>query len=130
MVWNRKWDRTSVVKAIQSRHQEGLSLNPQAVRRDDMGLYQAAFRYVGSWQEALQEAEVTGAYLRRQWDPRRIRLAVRKRASRQLPLNPAAVQDDDPGLWGAANRYFGSWRQTLEAAGIAASDAFIRAPKK
>lgn len=126
MSQNRKWDKDAVIRSIRQRERLGKGLNPQSVRADDMGLYLAAFRYVGSWKEALTLAGVSEAYLRRQWDEKSIMAEVRRRAIEGLPINPGAVQNDDPGLWRAAHNRFGSWASTLINAGYDPNEIYIR----
>ena len=48
------------------------------------------------------------------WDQAQVLLALK----RQAELSARVIQKDFPGLYGAALRYFGSWRSAVEAAGF------------
>jgi hypothetical protein len=119
MSWNKIWDRVEVVNGIRKRARDGLDLCPKVVRVEASGLYQAAFRYVGSWRKALRAAGVRDPYLRRRpWNRGAVLDEIRKRFRMGLPISPKMVQDDDPSLWNAGNRLFGRWSRALEEAGF------------
>ncbi|MAE40169.1 MAG: hypothetical protein CML07_04490 [Psychrobacter sp.] len=111
----RKWTRATVVAAIRSRHQQGLSMT--CVWRDDRSLYTAAARHFGTWTGALaalgirRPSKVT-------WTKQRVMEAIQARQRRGLSLTHVFQQDSK--LYDAGKRRFGSWQRALEACGIEA----------
>ena len=55
---NRKWDRQTILAAIEARHQECKPMHYAGVQEDDNRLLDAARRYFGSWDNALTAAGV------------------------------------------------------------------------
>lgn len=71
-------------------------------------------------------AGVSDAYLRREWDRKKIMDEIKRRAEVGLEISPAKVQADDPGLWRAANKRFGRWHRALKAAGFDPHEEYER----
>ena len=53
---NPKWNRESIVRAIQIRYAKGGSLKHKAVRKSERSLYNAARSHFGSWHAARTAA--------------------------------------------------------------------------
>lgn len=111
----RVWTRELVVRAIRARNRAGEALNACAIKDDDRGLLQAAINRFGSWNSALESAGVSvwNAQRRHHWtreDTLREVGALRGRVTwRQAFKHHRA-------LWGAACRFFKSWRHAVEQA--------------
>lgn len=103
----RRWTQQSVIEAIRARHQARLPL--VGVWRDDPALYRAAQTHCGSWHHALLAAELPSQTYRR-WSKQRV--------IEELRVWYAAGYAWDHGLAYAARRYFGSWKQALQAADL------------
>ena len=108
---SKLWDHERVIRKIQDRHRAGLALN--YVWRDWPGLYRAAQRYCGSWQEAVREAGLESRVYRR-WSKER----VIKELQTWHRAPPTDMDDWDQGLASATMRFFGSWKKALHAAGL------------
>ncbi len=106
----RKWTRQMLIDAIQQH--DRLGTLPQ-VWKDDKVLFGAANKHFGGWQKALAAAGRT---------PRRIEHWSKERIIAELRYwdgqSRHAVQLQDPSLFGAAIRFFGSVAQATEAAGV------------
>ncbi len=108
---SRLWNHERVICEIQYRHRAGLPLT--YVWRDWPGLYRAAQRYCGNWQQAVLEAGLSPRPFRR-WSKERV-----VKELRAWYREPQREHDDwDHGLFSAATRYCGSWKQALQAAGL------------
>lgn len=107
-----KWCRQRAIAAIRARHKQGLPL--VCVWRDEPALYRAAQTHCGSWRQAVLDAGLTTRSYRR-WS--RERVIKELQAWYRVSSQEAALQDN--GLASAAARYFGTWRQALQAAGLA-----------
>lgn len=112
---HRRWTATSIVQAIRSFPRSGLSYRRACER--DQGIVQAAVRFFGGWDEALREAGLDPASIRkrRHWNPDlvldEIRRSVRGRYRQE-------VLRSNPDLVAIAVFYFGNWPMALEAAGV------------
>jgi hypothetical protein len=107
----RRWTREKVIEAIRKRHPLLLS----RTWRQDHPLYDAAKSYFGTWRKALAAAGIA-AEPQRRWTTEGVLAAIRARAAEGLSLT--SVWREDASLYGAAERYFGSWRRALLAVGI------------
>ncbi len=56
-----RWSPEGVIDALRARHRRGKAVHFSAIRRDDLALYKAALRHVGSWQAALARAGIPEA---------------------------------------------------------------------
>lgn len=109
----RTWTSQSVIEAIQSRDRSGLPL--RNVGKYDSGLATAAYKYFGSWHQAVLAAGIE-YQPRRKWTRERLIQEIRTwYPDGQLK---ADVWTEDKGLAAAALNYFGSWHNALKAAGI------------
>ncbi|PSR28090.1 MAG: hypothetical protein C7B47_06360 [Sulfobacillus thermosulfidooxidans] len=55
---------------------------------------------------------------KRKWTKENIVNAIKDRAMHNRPMNSFAVRQEDEGLWQAAKRHFGGWKEALSEAGI------------
>ena len=119
VVMYRAWDRDAVVFELKARAQNGEALNSGGLQKDDPGLHAAAIRYFGSYPDALRAAKFDPARLRerRSWDKQTVVQAL-KSARKRGAISDTAVRHNDPGLYGAAIRLFGSFTSARRAAGL------------
>ena len=118
----RKWTPTRVLDEIRKRHQGGKGLNHRAVRQDQQYLVVAAGEFFGSWEEALRAAGLDYDEIRKQetWTKAKILRRIRELAAQGEDLSHGAITQNHSALAAAASnrRYFGSWGEAIEAAGI------------
>ena len=116
----RKWTRDTVVSELKARSREAEAMNSGAVQRDDPGLHAAAVRHFAGYDQALRAAKLDPDKVRRRrvWDRADVTAGLKaaKRSGRHL--SDSAVRREDPALYGAAVRLFGSFTTAREAAGI------------
>ncbi|WP_053959540.1 hypothetical protein [Sulfobacillus thermosulfidooxidans] len=55
---------------------------------------------------------------KRKWTKENIVNAIRDRAMHNRPITSFAVRQEDEGLWQAAKRHFGGWKEALSEAGL------------
>jgi len=108
-----KWSKEIIVERIRERHRRGLPLT--GMRNHDDRLHAAALRHFGTWNKAIDAAEVP-IRLRKSWTRESVIGAIRFRHSKGLPLTN--VVKHDPTLSSAAYSYFGCWRDAMLAAGL------------
>jgi hypothetical protein len=117
----RKWDRDSVVYELRSRVSDGEALNSGAIQRDDSGLHAAAVRHFGSYDSALRAAKVDPDAVRRRrsWTRPQVTTALRQAQREGENLADSAIRRNNPALYGAAVRLFGTFTAAREAAKVA-----------
>jgi hypothetical protein len=112
------WTSAAVLSEIRRVHRAGRNLRRKGI---PVRLYEAARRFFGTWETALQKAGLnyeaaTGV---RRWTPEKIVAAIRELAERGVPLSASYVEDHDPTLFNAAVKQFPrSWAKALRAAGF------------
>ena len=113
-----QWSRAKVVAEIQSLVQAGKPINCVTVMRTNQGLYDAARRYHGGWNQALHAAGIDPGSVRavrRQWTRDSVIEELRRRAADGV--QPTCVSSIRPiSLVKACRKLFGS----CEAAAVAA----------
>jgi hypothetical protein len=116
----RAWDRNTIVFELRARYQDEDELNSGALQKDDPGLHAAAVRYFGSYDAALRAARLDpGKHRqRRRWDRKKLLAVLKRLARRTGRLSGMVLRRDDPGLYGAAIREFGSFAGARKAAGL------------
>ncbi len=114
----RRWDRNGIVFELKSRWQQDDALNSGAIQRDDPGLHAAAVRHFGSYDAALRAARLDPEALRMRtrWTRQEVvkSLTAQRRSDREL--SGARVRKEQPALYGAAARLFGTFAAARAAA--------------
>ena len=123
----QKWSRERIKRYVVFLSQKGISLNAGEICRSYPSLFSAANskQYFGSWGEAVKEAGFDYEEIKKRAKQRVIEKLRRwsremiieeiKRLSRE-EVNP--VYERNLGLYSAARREFGNFREALKAAGV------------
>lgn len=116
----RKWDRANILFELKARYKAHEPLNSGAIQRDDPGLHAAAVRHFGSYDVALKGAKIDPVKVRerKRWDKSEVLKAIKaaKRAGKKL--SDSSIRKEEPALYGAAVRLFGSFTAARTAAGV------------
>jgi hypothetical protein len=115
------WSRKRVHEAIRRRIESGKSMLLGDVLSDNSGLYAAAHKYAGGWRSALKALGYDYRQFCRErpkWSAQLVIRCILEREAAGLTMRAGDVLREDRNLLGAAERYFGSWRQALRASGI------------
>jgi hypothetical protein len=120
--FGERWSKELVLARILERHQHQLPLNSREVQRQMPSLVNAATKYLGSWEKAIEAAglsyrEIHKYAHRRRWSQKLVIAAIRQRVNDGFPINMQSVKEDDPPLLYASCHYFCSWEAGVEAAG-------------
>jgi hypothetical protein len=126
-----KWDKATIIEMIQERHRDGFPLTAGgAAEGTDNPYYKGtnlphrALELFGTWEAALRaagvEPEEVGSYYNvKKYPNAELALKEIKRRKRGgIALNHSSIANDDISLTIAGRKYFGSWPDALEAAGI------------
>lgn len=116
----RKWDKNRIIFDLRARHREHEPLNSGAIQREDPGLHAAAVRHFGGYDAALVAARLEPSKVRqrRRWDQPAVLRALKAARKAGQHLSDSAVRREDPALYGAAVRLFGSFTAARAEAGI------------
>jgi hypothetical protein len=114
------WTPKRVMDAVRTRYQQGKSLRPADMRREDNGLYRAACRAFIRWQLLMKRLEIPKeAYGReRIWTQKRITEKLRAWSAAHGPVNYVALRRDEPALFSAVGRQPGGLEAAAKAAGV------------
>ena len=112
-----KWPRSTILSAIRHRKRLRLSLQDKDVIPEVGGLYSAARREFETWRKAVEASGVPYPG-RQRWPEEYVLSEIRRRRDHHLPLNPGAVNRQQPGLFDAGKRHFGSWPRAVARAGV------------
>ncbi|MDZ4686653.1 MAG: hypothetical protein SH850_16400 [Planctomycetaceae bacterium] len=115
----RRLDRLAVLEAIQERQRAGLSLVWSVICCQDRRCAMSAKHAFGSWRKAMIAAGVPPENYRHErqqrWNKQRVLDSLRHRQQARQTLSQRMVHLEFPTLIVAARRYFGSWRNALDA---------------
>lgn len=98
--------------------------------RSDPVLHRAVLRLFRWWDDGLRAAGIDPAKHRipRRWTREAVIQRIQERVCNGEPVSSVAVQDDESRLSAAARRWFSTWRDALEAAGVSAAVMRPRVP--
>lgn len=117
----RSWGPKQVILAIrQWNDQHG---NLKKVYQQDPGFYSVAKKHFGSWTKAVEAAgfSVSRRSAKRTWSREMIISDLRRLHAECRSVSSTIFVKLDAPLVSAAQRYFGSWRAALDAAGLPSS---------
>jgi len=127
----RRWSKANVVAEIRRLHQRGVRITDLALKDGHAGLLTAIREYFGSIVTARRAARVPEPAplprkKRQRWDEARVIAEIEELDRTDQPI--AASKVPNP-LLKAGKRYFGSWKDAVEAAGLSYDDVrLVRAP--
>jgi hypothetical protein len=116
----RKWDKQTIVWELRARSRDHEPLNSGAIQRDDPGLHAAAVRHFATYDAALRAAKLDPDKVRerRSWTKSEVVRGLKSAKKNGRHLSDSAIRKEDPALYGAAVRLFGSFTSARTAAGI------------
>lgn len=131
------WTKDRIIKAIKAARKAKRDLCWACVVARGGPLSRAAFAAIrpgmfGSWARALQVAGVDADDYRRYrtWDRESVAFDLKQRYADDAGVNCGAVQEEDPGLYAAAVRYFGTFDRALKAAQLSPRRIRMRRAKR
>lgn len=116
----RRWDRNSIVFELKCRAKEGEALSSGALQDEDPGLHAAAVRHFTEYDSALRAAglDPTKFRKRRSWDKQQVLKAIKHASRNGSSLADSRVRRENPALYGAAIRMFGTFTTARKLAGV------------
>jgi hypothetical protein len=116
----QRWDRNTVVFELKSRAREGDVMSSGALQKQNAALHAAAVRYFRSYDAALRAARLDPQDFRqrRKWDAPAVLREIRALKKEGTHLSDSSVRRRNPALYGAAIRWFGSFKAARVKAGV------------
>ena len=126
---NLRWSAERVIAEIRQWKDQGQPLYANFVRQNFQELLAAAIRYYGSWQKALESADIPYTDVRkyRRWSKESIIQEIQQLSSQGVDLSfrAMALSQHNAMVYAAIRpKYFGNWRTALEAAGLASEEIY------
>ena len=126
---NLRWSAERVISEVRRWKDEGQPLYANYVRQNFQELLAAAIRYFGSWQKALESADIPYTEVRkyRRWSKESIIQEIQQLSSQGVDLSfrAMALSQHNAMVYAAIRpKYFGNWRAALEAAGLASEEIY------
>ncbi len=116
----QKWSKESILEAIHARHEQGLlTVN---VRQDDIALSNAAVRFFGGWQAAVEAAGL--ARPKMIWSKALVIAEIQSYARQGVSVDH--LRKNDWNLCRIAKEHFGTWHQAVVAAEVDTSKTRTR----
>jgi hypothetical protein len=121
----RVWTKDKLIQAIRTLNEQGIDLSPTSIQRTHSQLFSSARSrsHFGSWRTAVEAAGLPYDNIKRirqRWSREEIVRQIREHQSNgEDLLDPTfKVRHRDLYLAACAQRYFGSWRRAIQAAGL------------
>jgi len=126
---NLRWSAERVISEVRQWKDQGRPLYANFVRQNFQELLAAAIRYYGSWQKALESADIPYTDVRkyRRWSKESIIQEIQQLAAQGVDLSfrAMALSQYNAMVYAAIRpKYFGNWRAALEAAGLASEEIY------
>ena len=120
---NSKWTKRSIVKKIDALFSENFDISASNVKKKYPSLYSMARNYYKSWNRAVQASGLDYDLIRKDrnnisWSKKMVLEEIRLLADNKEILSSKYNTVNQKKLWNAANHYFYSWRNAVEAANI------------
>jgi hypothetical protein len=114
-----KWNRPRILAALRNRVRTNKAVNSGVIQREIPGLYGAATRIFGSYDDALRAARLDPLRVRerREWDRPIVLEALRGFDKRHGAINNTLLRKHDPSLQKGVNKIFRSLDGALAALG-------------
>lgn len=114
----RLLERTVVIDELRARRLDGRLTHFTAVQDEDGPLWYSAITHFGSWDAALEAADLAPDGPQRRWSRGALLDAIRDRARLGLSVRPGDVGREDPGLYITARKHFGTFQEAMRLAGL------------
>lgn len=121
--WEPVWSREYLVDYLIYKDEQGESLSPWTIYRDEPAVHANIKKYFGSYRAGIEAAEIDYEEIRvieltEKWTPAKVVQRIQK-LHRAEPLRSTSdIRRRDSRLYDSCHRYFGGPIRAIEAAGI------------
>lgn len=118
-----KWSKEKIISDIQELNRQNIPLNAINIMKTNVKLYGASRSYFGSWKDAVEAAgfdydTINHKNTEKSWSKQIVIDEIVQFAIEDGNLRSDYVQKKYTKLHSAAQRYFKSWKDAVEAAGF------------
>lgn len=120
---NSKWTKSSVLVDIDKLFSENFDISASNIKKKYPSLYSMARNYYKSWNGAVRASGLDYNRIRKDrnnisWSKETVLKKIRLLADNKEILSSKYNSINQKKLWSAANHYFFTWRNAIEAANI------------
>jgi len=115
------WTKERIIDEIKAVHSKGEDLSDRNISITHSKLYGAAYHHLDSWQNAVEAAGIdydSFRRMRKDYTKDELLEMLRKWHSEDIPLARTAIEMIRPGLTVIIEKYFGSYKNAIEALGL------------
>lgn len=114
------WTKEEVVKRLRDMAKRGEPINTLHLERNHPRLWNAARRFFTNIEKAVEAAGFSYGKVRKRcsWSEQEIARRIRKYNARGKDISQSAMLIEDSRLLAAGQKFFGSWSNAVEAAGL------------
>lgn len=121
--WEPVWSREYLIDYLIYKHEQGESLSPWQVYRDEPAVHANIKKYFGSYRAGIEAAgieyqEVRVIEMTESWTAEKVVERIRKLHKSQPLRSTSDIRRRDSRLYDSCHRYFGGPVSAVEAAGI------------
>jgi hypothetical protein len=121
--WEKIWSREYLIDYLIHKYEQGQSLSPWKIYRDEPSVHAIAKAYFGSYRAAIEAAgldyrRVREIDLTEKWTHEKVLQRIRQLHAEQPLTCVADIRRRDTRLYDRCNHYFGGAVAAVEAAGI------------
>src|SRR5438105_747656 len=115
------WDKPRILDELRRLHRRGSDLSYNSLAKKSQSLVSAAAYHFSSYRKAVEAAGIDYAVVvrRPRWDRPEVRTALRQAQRAGESLADSAIRRNNPALYGAAVRLFGTFTAARDAAKVA-----------
>lgn len=118
-----KWTKSYILKKIDTLFYKNIDITASNVKKKYPSLYSMARNFYKSWHKAVQASGLDYDRIRKDkdnisWSQEMVIEKIRLLAENKEKLSSKYNCNNQKKLWNAANHYFFSWRNAVEAANI------------
>lgn len=110
------WTKEIIIDALKEINTTPLS--NKFIKTHDLNLYKACYRHFRNCEEAATIAGLEFENTRIRWSAEKVIIEIQDKHKNDMPLNDYYANKNYLKLYSAGQRYYGSWKNAVEAANI------------
>jgi hypothetical protein len=119
----QSWKKHVIIERILELNEQGEDLNHRYVSLKHTALCKAAYRYFDTWENAIEAAGLDYNFIRKDtdfenWSKQKIIDRILELYELKEDLSYRSMQISHPALQASACRYFGRWKNAIEASSL------------
>ncbi|KPB04727.1 hypothetical protein [Bacillus sp. CHD6a] len=112
------WNKELIVEKLKEFGINKENISGSDIKHSNQSLYRACFRHFGSCKEAISAAGLNYKESQIKWNKDKVIKNIQEKNTSNIQLNDHYANRNYQKLYAAGQRYFGSWKEAVNAAGI------------